>query len=51
MISVSVLIVDIDFLGGKCNLKMKIREEKGIKEKFIYVSSLKWNIFRIKKAK
>ena len=31
MISVSVLIVDIDFLGGKCNLKIDIRGEKCIK--------------------
>ena len=51
MISVSVLIVDIDFPGGKCNLKMNIRGEKDIKEKFIYVSLLKCNIFIIKKAK
>ena len=51
MISVSVLIVDIDFLGGKCNLKMNIRGEKDIKEKCIYVSLLKCNIFRMKKCK
>ena len=51
MIPVSVLIVDIDFPGGKCNLKMNITGEKGIKEKFIYVSLLKCNIFRMKKAK
>ena len=44
----SVLIVAIDFPGGKCNLKINIRREKGIKEKFIYVSLLKCNIFRMK---
>ena len=42
---------DIDFPGGKCNLKMNIRGEKDIKEKFIYVSLLKCNIFRMEKAK
>ena len=51
MIPVSVLIVAIDFLGGKCNLKMNIRGEKGIKEKFIYISLLKCNIFRMKNVK
>ena len=51
MISVSILIVDNDFPGGKCNLKMNIRGEKGIKKKFIYVSLLKCHIFRMKKAK
>ena len=45
MIPASVLIVDIDFPVGKCDLKMNIRGEKGIKEKF------KCNIFRMKKAK
>ena len=44
-------ILDIDFPGGKCNLKMNIRGEKDIKEKFIYVSLLKCNIFRMEKAK
>ena len=51
MISVSVLIVDIDFPDGKCNLKINIRGKKCIKGKFIYVSLLKCNIFRMKKAK
>ena len=51
MIPVSVLIVDIDFPGGKCNLKMNITGEKGIKQKFIYVSLLKCNVFRMKIAK
>ena len=51
MISASVLIVDIDFTGGKCNLKMNITGEKGTNEKFIYISLMNFDLHFVERKK